>query len=183
MGDARRRPLLLALLLIGIGVVAATVIGLRPPASPEPVPGVPVSLPAPELQKAPPPPPRVVLGYYPSWVAHPDAKEIRYDRFTHLAHAFVKADAQGRLKEDKAIPHREVLRRAHEKGVKVLLSLGGAGSAKTFRAIARDDETRARYVDAVAALIRDSGYDGVANNFVTYRTCAGRSARRFRTGC
>jgi len=163
MEDARRRPSLLALLLIGVGLVAAAVIGLRPPAPPEPAPSSPVFLPAPEPepQKAPAPPPRVVLGYYPSWVAHPDPKEIRYDRFTHIAHAFVQADAQGRLKEDKAIPHREVLRRAHEKGVKVLLSLGGAGSAKIFRAIVRDDEPRRRYVEAVARLLQDSGYDGV----------------------
>jgi len=161
MEDARRRPSLLALL--SVGIVAAAVIGLRSPKAPEPVPGAPVSLPVPdpEPQKAPTPPPRVVLGYYPSWVAHPDTKEIRYDRFTHLAHAFVQADPQGRLKEDKAIPHREVLRRAHEKNVKVLLSLGGAASGKIFRAIVRDDEIRRRYVEAVSRLITDSGYDGV----------------------
>jgi chitinase len=112
-------------------------------------------------QQAPAAPPRVVLGYYPSWVAHPSAKEIRFERFTHLAHAFLKSDADGRLTEDKAIPSPELVRRAHEANVRVLLSLGGAGSAKTFRAIVRSDEARRRYVAAVAKAVGDASYDGV----------------------
>lgn len=103
----------------------------------------------------------VVLGYYPSWVAHPNAKEIRYDRFTHLAHAFLKSDGEGRLKEDRAVPNRELTRRAHEQGVKVLLSLGGAHSAKEFREIVRSDEARARYASAVAKTATEAGYDGL----------------------
>lgn len=105
--------------------------------------------------------PRVILGYYPSWVAHPNAREIGYDRFTHLAHAFLKADAEGRLVEDKAIPNPELVRRAHEKNVKVLLSLGGAGSAKTFREIARSEVALRRYAAAVGRTAAESSYDGV----------------------
>ncbi len=113
-------------------------------------------VPAPQQQQ-----PRVVLGYYPSWVAHPNAKELRYERFTHLAHAFLKADVEGNLKEDKAVPSRGLARRAHEKNVKVLVSLGGAGSAKTFRAIVKSDEARRRYIAAVCKAVYDAGYDGV----------------------
>lgn len=112
-------------------------------------------------QQKPAAPPRVVLGYYPSWVAQPSPKEILYERFTHLAHAFVQSDAEGNLKPDRAIPSPELARRAHEKNVRVLLSLGGAGSAKTFRAIVGSDEARRRYVAAVCRLIADAAYDGV----------------------
>lgn len=111
-------------------------------------------------QEAPKRPP-VVLGYYPSWVAHPNAKEIRYERFTHLAHAFLQADAEGNLKEDRAIPNRELTRLAHEKGVKVLVSIGGAASAKTFRKIIATAETRQRYVASLVKVVVESGYDGV----------------------
>ncbi|MBI3856961.1 MAG: glycoside hydrolase family 18 protein [Planctomycetes bacterium] len=103
----------------------------------------------------------VILGYYPSWVAHPNVNEINLERFTHLAHAFLQADEEGNLKESRAIPNKELTRRAHERGVKVLLSLGGARSAKTFRRIVRSDETRDRYVAAVAKAARDYGYDGI----------------------
>ena len=107
------------------------------------------------------PPSRQVLGYYPCWVPHPSVKEIRYERFDLLLHAFLKADADGRLKEDKTIPNPELTQRAHEKKVRVLLSLGGAGSAKTFRAIVASDEGRRRYVEAVAKAVADAAYDGV----------------------
>lgn len=113
-------------------------------------------LPAPQQQ-----PPPVVLGYYPSWVSHPNPKEINFARFTHLAHAFLKADPDGTLHENKGIPNRELARRAREKNVKTLISLGGAGSAKTFRAIVKSDEARRRYVAAVGKLVYDSGYDGI----------------------
>lgn len=103
----------------------------------------------------------VVLGYYPSWVAHPNPKEIRYERFTHLAHAFLRCDAAGRLTEDRAIPSRDLTQRAHERGVKVLLSLGGAHSAKPFREVAKSDEARGRYAAAVARTVSESGYDGI----------------------
>ncbi len=103
----------------------------------------------------------VVLGYYPSWVAHPNSKELRYERFTHLAHAFLKSDGDGTLREDRAIPSRELAQRAHQQGVKVLLSLGGAHSARTFREIVRNKESLARYAAAVAKAATDFGYDGV----------------------
>jgi chitinase len=111
-------------------------------------------------QEAPKRPP-VVLGYYPSWVAHPSPKEIRYERFTHLAHAFLKSDAAGNLREDRAIPNRELTRRSREQGVKVLLSLGGARSAKIFREIVRNKEALDRYASAVAKASADHGYDGI----------------------
>ena len=106
-------------------------------------------------------PPAVVLGYYPSWVARPSAKEINYARFTHLAHAFLQADDEGNLKTSRAIPSKELTQRAHEHGVKVLISLGGARSAKTFRQIARTAEVRERYAAAVARTATEHGYDGI----------------------
>lgn len=168
MSDGPRRPSLLAFIAIGLCVAFGALYGLSSPApavrvAPVQSAVLPVIVPeaVPEPPPAPPPPPRVVLGYYPSWVAHPNPKELRYERFTHLAHAFLQSDAQGNLKEDRAIPSRDFARLAHEKNVKVLLSLGGAGSAKVFRAIVKDDEARLRYVDAVAKRTVDSGYDGV----------------------
>ena len=103
----------------------------------------------------------IVLGYYPSWVARPTVKEIKVDRFTHLAHAFLQAEDDGTLKTSRAIPNRELTQRAHEHGVKVLLSLGGARSAKAFRPIVRTAETRERYAAAVVRAATENGYDGL----------------------
>lgn len=108
-----------------------------------------------------PPRPKIVLGYYPSWSAHPGVKDIRCERFTHIAHAFLQSDAEGHLREDRAIPSLALTRRAHDQGVKALLSLGGARSAKIFREIARSAEARGRYAAAVAKAAADHGYDGL----------------------
>jgi chitinase len=108
-----------------------------------------------------PKPAPVVLGYYPSWVAHPSVKEIKVERFTHLAHAFLQAEEDGSLKTTKAIPSRELTQRAHQHGVKVLLSLGGAGSAKTFRRIVEHADTFDRYVAAVLRAATEVDYDGL----------------------
>jgi len=105
--------------------------------------------------------PAIVLGYYPSWVAHPNPKEIRYERFTHLAHAFLQSDGEGNLREDRTIPSRDLTERAHARGVKVLLSLGGAQSARVFREIVRRKESLDRYIAAVAKAAGGHGYDGV----------------------
>jgi chitinase len=105
--------------------------------------------------------PAILLGYYPSWVSRPSPKELRYERFTHLAHAFLQTDADGAIKENRAIPNRDLTQRAHQQGVKVLLSLGGAQSAKSFRRIVASEETRERYAASVVRLAVDHGYDGL----------------------
>jgi chitinase len=88
----------------------------------------------------------VVLGYLPTWVA----RDVRLDRFTHVAQAFYSGPGS------RGIPDRELLRAAREKGVKVLVSLGGAESGKRFRAA--DPRVLAA---EVAAVVKDAGYDGV----------------------
>jgi chitinase len=108
-----------------------------------------------------PKPAPIVLGYYPSWVARPSVKEIKVERFTHLAHAFLQAEEDGNLKTTKAIPSRELTQRAHQHGVKVLLSLGGAGSAKTLRRIVEHPDTFDRYVVAVIRAATANDYDGI----------------------
>jgi chitinase len=102
----------------------------------------------------------VVLGYYPSWAASPSVREVRYERFTHLAHAFLQAGEDGRLKADPKIPSADFARRAREKGAKPLLSLGGAQSAPVFRAIVKSPAALRAYVDAVADAATTHGYQG-----------------------
>ena len=108
-----------------------------------------------------PRPAPIVLGYYPCWVARPSAKEIKFDRFTHLAHAFLESDGEGNLQFTKSMPSRDLVQRAHDHRVKVLLSLGGARSAKTFREIVRVPRTLERYAAAVVFAATENGYDGL----------------------
>jgi chitinase len=86
---------------------------------------------------------------------------IRYDLYTHLCHAFVVADEDGRPRGTRNVPSRELTAAAHKAGVKVLLSLGGWGWDEQFAAMVKDPAAEDRYVEAVLAMVKDYDYDGV----------------------
>lgn len=127
----------------------------------------------------------LVLGYYPSWKSGLEPSQINYARFTHLCHAFVMPDTSGTLRMEGNMPSRELTGRAHEKGVQVLVSLGGADSGTSFGAIVRDPASEDAFVRNVVKLARDNGYDGVDLDWEFPRDelemhgCT-RLARRFR---
>ena len=94
------------------------------------------------LLQEPAKPAPVVAGYLPSWAPG----KVRIDRFTHLVHAF---------HGNPGVPDRELLRAAKEKGVKVILSLGGSESGRRFREAELDP-----FVRKVVETVRE-GYAGV----------------------
>jgi chitinase len=100
--------------------------------------------------------PKVFLGYISR-----EIDEVNYSLYTHLCHAFVTAEADGRLKPDRFVPDRELTRRAHEAGVQVLLSLGGWSEVDVFAAIVQDRAAEDRYVAAVLAMVKEYEYDGI----------------------
>ena len=70
-----------------------------------------------------------VLGYYPAWRSGLAPAGIDYRAFTHLAVAFASPLPDGGIARSPLLASRAVTGRAHRHGVKVLLSLGGGGSA------------------------------------------------------
>jgi chitinase len=101
-----------------------------------------------------------VMGYFPSWTGV-SPSQVRYEHFSHIFHAFVKADAKGTLEKSPGLPSAELCRLAHAKGVKVILSLGGAGSGSMFSALMRDPKAVDAYVANVVAMVNAAGYDGL----------------------
>lgn len=86
---------------------------------------------------------------------------IDFGLYTHLCHAFVVADGDGTIRQNRRAPSRELTAAAHEHGVKVLLSLGGWGWDDEFAAMVADPAAEDRYVTAVLAMVADYGYDGI----------------------
>lgn len=99
---------------------------------------------------------KVLLGYV---YGAPD--KINYDAYTHLCHAFIVAEKDGKLIPQENVPSRHLTTDAHRAGVKVLLSLGGWGWDANFAAMSLDPAAEDRYVDAVMKLVDDFDYDGV----------------------
>jgi chitinase len=101
-------------------------------------------------------PDKVFVGY-----VYRQPRKINFGVYTHLCHAFVVADEDGRVRPNKTCPSRSLVADAHRAGVKVLLSLGGWGWDKQFAAIVSKAEAEDRYVQAVLAMVDEYDYDGI----------------------
>ncbi|HSI73229.1 MAG TPA: glycosyl hydrolase family 18 protein [Fimbriimonas sp.] len=111
-------------------------------------------------------PAKLVVGYVPNWIdLAAFAKEIDYAKVTHLNVAFENpTDDAGTMSFD---PDDEVLiKAAHAKGVKVLVSIGGGSAAsdekmqKRYFALTADDKRKA-FVDKLTSYVGEHGFDGL----------------------
>ena len=114
-------------------------------------------------------------------------RNLNFRLYTHLCHAFVVADGDGKIRTERSVPSRELTGQAHQAGVKVLLSLGGWGWDKQFASIVSHPEAEDRYVKGVLDLVDGYDYDGIDLDWEypdTQEEVVGfeRLARRFRKG-
>lgn len=98
----------------------------------------------------------VFVGYVNS-----DPRGVDLSLYTHLCHSFVVADADGRVKPNPSVPDTDFARRAHARGVKVLISLGGWGWDHQFAQMVLDPAAEQRYVASVLQLVDEADYDGL----------------------
>lgn len=121
----------------------------------------------PEHAKAPTLPhaarPAVVLGYSASWTdgSYPPSA-YDYASLTHIARSFLIPHADGQITESGGFWNEELERGAHQHGVKLLASLGGAApDANHWLGMARDSAARERFFKELEKLITQHHYDGV----------------------
>jgi chitinase len=88
-------------------------------------------------------------------------RDIHFQLYTHICHAFVVADANGQVRTGRNVPSRELTTRAHQAGVKVLVSLGGWGWDSQFASIVSKPEAEDRYFNSVMAIVDENDYDGI----------------------
>lgn len=105
-------------------------------------------------------PPRVMIGYYASF-GDLEIADIPWNRLTHLCHAYLKTDDQGKLVADETVPSKELTAAAHKHNVRVLLSLGGGRTTTGFERVTADEKALATYVNQVAKAAVLNGYDGI----------------------
>jgi chitinase len=100
-----------------------------------------------------------IIGYAADWEGALNPAQLPH--LTHINYAFLLPNADGSLKEI-ANPWilEDIVRRAHEKDVQVLISIGGWGTDKEFEALAASPETRQRFVEAVVEFVEQYDLDG-----------------------
>ncbi len=99
---------------------------------------------------------KVFVGYL-----YGQTRNIDFRLYTHLCHAFLTADAEGRVQKSGSVPSRPLTDEAHKAGVKVLLSLGGWGWDKQFASIVSKPEWEDRYARSVMEMVDQFDYDGI----------------------
>ena len=103
----------------------------------------------------------IVLGYYPSWSRknYPHSK-IPWDCLTHIAHAFVWPSPDGDLEMPRDFLYPELVQTAHEKRLRIIVSVGGWGKDKGFGPMAANPAARSRFVNQLTRFCKTHGYDG-----------------------
>lgn len=107
-----------------------------------------------------------VVGYYPSW--QPDRLDrLQFDVLTHINYAFAVPTAEGGLRPlEHPETAKEIIKRAHQYGVKVLIAVGGwsyndVPLEPTFVEATSSDEKIKKLGDAIIQLVQEYGFDGV----------------------
>lgn len=107
-----------------------------------------------------------IIGYYPSWVYGNIDSKIQFDKLTHINYAFLIPNRDGSLVPIENEPMlKEIITKAHNNGVKVLISVGGWSYKdiplqSTFEALASTDNTRNAFVTNVVNFVNQYGLDG-----------------------
>ena len=99
---------------------------------------------------------KVFVGY-----VFGEPRDINFRLYTHLCHAFLVADLEGNVRQRRSVPSRELTGKAHQAGVKMIVSLGGWGWDRQFASIVARPESEDRYVKSVMAIVDESAYDGI----------------------
>src|SRR6185295_11187858 len=108
-------------------------------------------------------PNRVVGGYSASWFdgMYP-AESYNYDAFTHIFRCFLIPKPNGEITVSGDFWNPELEKRAHEHGVKMIASIGGASEkADHWLAMARNPKSLKKFFDGLDKLITENHYDGV----------------------
>jgi chitinase len=114
-----------------------------------------------------------------------EVRDIHFQLYTHICHAFLVADGAGRVRPGRTVPSRELAGKAHQAGAKMIVSLGGWGWDSQFASIVAKPKAEDRYVKSVMATVDASDYDGIDLDWEypdTQQEVIGfeRMARRFR---
>lgn len=104
-----------------------------------------------------------VVGYYflnsaIEDTVYADSNYLFLDGITHLNIAFINPDSAGNFKQDFAID--TLIKKAHNKNVKVLASIAGGGPHPYYAILLKDDK-RKGFVNNLVSLVQSYNLDGI----------------------
>ncbi len=114
---------------------------------------------------------KVVIGYLPASDGEFDSQfgNIHWEYLTHVNVSFASAKSDGTLNTAKVPESKlnQIRTKAHEKGVKVLISINKNGK-KEFADAIKNEATRKALVTNIVSLTKQNGLDGFDIDFEDY---------------
>lgn len=108
-----------------------------------------------------------VVGYYSATSFDEPLERVQMDKYTHIMYGFLKPQEDGSiLPVPKPELLQEMVAKAHDSDVKVFAAVGGWSYqnkplAPTFAAMAADEQSRTRFVQAMMDVVNTYNLDGV----------------------
>lgn len=108
-----------------------------------------------------------VVGYYSATSFDEPLEKVQMDKYTHIMYGFLKPQEDGSiLPVPKPELLQEMVAQAHANDVKVFAAVGGWSYqnkplAPTFAAMAADEQSRTRFVQAMVDVVNTYNLDGV----------------------
>lgn len=108
-----------------------------------------------------------VVGYYSATSFDETLERVQMDKYTHIMYGFLKPQEDGSiLPVPKPELLQEMVAKAHDSDVKVFAAVGGWSYqnkplAPTFAAMAADEQSRTRFVQAMMDVVNTYNLDGV----------------------
>ncbi|KAG0213830.1 hypothetical protein BGX28_003504 [Mortierella sp. GBA30] len=105
---------------------------------------------------------KMVVAYWTDWTSAAMPPEaIPFDKVTHVNYAFsiVTSDFKPVFETDYLL--NRVVKAAHDKGVKVLISIGGWTGSQYFSPLVASMQGRKTFIDGAVQLVKDYNLDGI----------------------
>jgi chitinase len=109
---------------------------------------------------------KVLMGYYPNWSHYAGftADKIPYEYLTHILYAFYITDGAGNIKNSDPLDadnFKNLVKLAHAKNVKVMLSIGGAAQSAPFKPMSASPGSRANFIKNCIKVADEMQLDGI----------------------
>lgn len=104
-----------------------------------------------------------IVGYIPNFSTAPMVEYVDsfdFSKVTHINVAFFNPDVNGNFPKDKGVGVDKIVRKAHEKNVKVLLSLAGGSDQSQYAGLLQN-QNRTAFIDKIMDLVDEYKVDGI----------------------
>jgi chitinase len=103
-----------------------------------------------------------VVGFYPEWEqTGMPVGSIPWDKLTRLIYCFAIPNSNGTFNTSSLNNTRQLVDSAHAHGVEIYFSIGGATGSEYFPVLAKNEESRTRFVKEVKQYLFENCLDGV----------------------